>query len=140
MGNSASNNSIHVVIVGAGVAGVNAAKALDSKVRVTLIEPNDSHNHKIAALRAVVVPGWEKRIRVPLDGLLKNGKIVYSEVLSVETGRVTLADHSVIACDYVILAHGRGKLAFPCGKFEFGMIPPCNLFLSPSSIASLRLL
>eukprot|EP01032_Pedospumella_encystans_P035924 gene35924-40629_t len=52
MGSSASTSQIHVVIVGAGVAGTNAAKALDSKARVTLIEPTDSHNHKIAALRA----------------------------------------------------------------------------------------
>ena len=129
MGSSASTSQIHVVIVGAGVAGVNAAKALDSKARVTLIEPTDSHNHKIAALRAAVVPGWEKRIRLPLDGLLKNGKVIQAEVVSVDTGRVTLADHTVIQCDYVILAHGRGKLAFPCGKYMH-LINVCRSLLT----------
>lgn len=110
------NNNVHVVIVGAGYAGVEAATSLDSSFRVTLVEATDSHNHKIASLRAAVMPGWEKRIRLPLDGLLKNGKVIQSKVSAVETGRVTLADQSILECDYVILAHGKGSVNFPCGK------------------------
>lgn len=110
------NNNIHVVIVGAGYAGVEAATSLDSSFRVTLIEATDSHNHKIASLRAAVMPGWEKRIRLPLDGLLKNGQVLQSKVSAVESGRVTLADQSILECDYVILAHGKGSVNFPCGK------------------------
>ena len=110
------NSNIHVVIVGAGYAGAAAASALDSSFRVTLIEATDSHNHKIASLRAAVMPGWEKRIRVPLDGLLKNGKILQSKVAAVETGRVTLSDQSILESDYIILAHGKGSVNFPCGK------------------------
>lgn len=114
MGNTSSD--IHVVIIGAGYGGIAAAKYLDAKCRVTVVEPSDSFNHKIATLRGVVVPGWEKRTRIPLNKVLKRGKIVHSEVQSVSTGRVTLSDHSVIECDYVILAHGQGKSNFPCGK------------------------
>ena len=110
------NHNIHVVIVGAGYAGVATATALDSSFRVTLIEATDSHNHKIASLRAAVMPGWEKRIRLPLDGLLKNGKIIQSKVVAAETGRVTLPDQSILDCDYVVLAHGKGSVNFPCGE------------------------
>ena len=114
MGSSASD--LRVVVIGAGYGGTAAAKLLDAKCNVTLIEPADAMNHKMAALRGVVVPGWEKRTRVPLDKLLKRGKIIQAEVASVETGRVTLKDGTVLECDYVIMAHGQGKTNFPCGK------------------------
>jgi NADH dehydrogenase FAD-containing subunit len=114
MGNAVSD--IHVVVVGSGYGGSAAAKALDGKCRVTLMEPADAFNHKIAALRGAVVPGWEKRTRIPIDKLLKNGKIIHSEVKHVETGRVTLQDETVLECDYIILAHGAGRANFPCGK------------------------
>jgi NADH dehydrogenase FAD-containing subunit len=117
MGNAASD--IHVVVVGSGYGGSAAAKALDSKCKVTLIEPSDAFNHKIAALRGAVVPGWEKRTRIPLGNLLKNGKIIRGEVKHVETGRVTLQDETVLQCDYVILAHGAGRSNFPCGKIQY---------------------
>lgn len=115
MGNSVSD--VHVIIVGSGYAGVAAARYLDQKCRVTVIEPSDTFNHKIASLRGTVVPGWEKRSRIPLDKVLNRGKIIQSEVKSVETGRVTLTDNTVMDCDYVILAHGQGRANFPCGKF-----------------------
>ena len=102
MGNSASVNELKVVVVG--------------KCDVTLIEPADAMNHKIAALRGVVVPGWEKRTRVPLDKLLKRGKIIQAEVASIETGKVILKNGTVLNCDYIILAHGQGQTTFPCGK------------------------
>jgi NADH dehydrogenase FAD-containing subunit len=115
MGSGASSN-IHVVVVGSGYGGSAAARALDGKCKLTVIESADAFHHKIAALRGVVVPGWEKRIRIPLDKYLSKGKVVRGEVKSVETGRVTLSDETVIQCDYVILAHGQGKSNFPCGK------------------------
>lgn len=113
---SSYDDNVRVVVVGGGYAGMAAAKALDASVRVTLIESTDSFNHKIASLRAAVVPGWERRIRVPLDNQLKNGKLIQADVQAVDTGRVILADRSVLECDYVILAHGKGSLNFPSGK------------------------
>ena len=119
---SSYDSSVHVVIVGAGYAGTAAAKALDTSVRVTLIEPTDSHNHKIASLRAAVVPGWEQRIRVPLDGFLKNGQVIQGEVKTVNIGSVTLSDQRVLDCDYVILAHGKGSLNFPSGEMALLLV------------------
>ena len=114
MGNSASD--IHVVVVGSGYGGTAAARTLDGKCKLTVVDPSDAFNHKVAALRGAVVPGWEKRVRIPLDKYLKAGKVVRSGVKAVTTGRVTLDDNSVLECDYVILAHGQGKTNFPCGK------------------------
>jgi NADH dehydrogenase FAD-containing subunit len=117
MGNAISD--IHVVVIGSGYGGAAAARALEAKCRVTVIDPSDAFNHKIASLRGAVVPGWEKRVRIPLDNHLKHGKILRSNVKAVETGRVTLENDTVIECDYIILAHGRGRANFPCGKYFF---------------------
>ena len=115
MGNSPSD--IRVVVVGGGYGGVAAARTLDGKCNVTLIESGDAFHHKVAALRGAVVPGWEKRIRIPLDKAFKRVKIVKADVASVSTGKVILADGSIIDCDYVILAHGV-QANFPCGTFN----------------------
>ena len=116
MGNSASVKDLKVIVVGAGYGGTSAAKNLDAECDVTLIEPGDAMNHKVAALRGVVVPGWEKRTRIPLDKLLKRGKVVQAEVASIETGKVILKNGTVLDCDYIILAHGQGLTTFPCGE------------------------
>jgi apoptosis-inducing factor 2 len=118
MGSSASIANIHVVIVGSGYAGMAAAQALDGKCKVTVIEPEDALLHKIASMRGAVVPGWEKRIRIPLGKALKHGEIVRGEVQRVVTGSVTLADGTVILGDYIIMAHGIGKSFFPCGPAD----------------------
>ena len=68
-------------------------------------------------LRAAVVPGWEETTRIPLDKLLKRGKIVRGEVKSVTSGSVTLADGTTLTADYIVLAHGAPVVGnFPAGK------------------------
>ena len=116
MGNSNSSSNIRVVIVGAGYGGTAAAKALDSKCKVTLIESQDSFQHRIASIRGAIVPGWEKRVRIPLDKLLTNGKVIQADVTSVKSGVVILKDGSTIEADYIILAHGGGFSSFPTGN------------------------
>ena len=123
MGNSSSSSNTRVVIVGAGYGGTAAAKALDDKCKVTLIESQDAFMHRISSIRGAIVPGWEKRVRVPLDKLLKNGKLIQADVASVKTGVVTLKDGSTIEADYIILAHGGGFTSFPTGEL------PCFVFL-----------
>jgi len=60
----------NIVIVGASVAGANAARALSKSLpathRVVLIEANEEAYYPIAALRAAVVPGYEKNVFEPL--------------------------------------------------------------------------
>lgn len=102
-----------VIIVGGGYAGTEAAKALDDKFQVTLIEPQDAQHHKMATLRAVVVPGWENRVRIPLDRLLARGRIVRDEVTRVEMNTVFMKSGQVLEADYIVLAHGQGAVLFP---------------------------
>ena len=45
-----------VIVVGGGYAGTVAARKLDPLCDVTLITPNDDMEHKLAYLRACVVP------------------------------------------------------------------------------------
>lgn len=115
MGCGSSVGQKTVIVVGGGHVGINAAKELDSKFHVTLIEPSDTFHHKIASLRGAVVPGWENRIRVPYNNLLKNGKVVRKEVREVTTGNVILSDGTHMQADYIVLAHGQGQMAFPIG-------------------------
>lgn len=116
MGNSFSDKK--VIVVGAGYAGTQIAKTLDGSFDVTLIEPRPGMMHLWAAMRASVVPNWEKRTHVPLDKLLKNGKVVHQEVASVESGKVIMKDGTSMEADYIILAHGYTKNAFPCGPTD----------------------
>jgi apoptosis-inducing factor 2 len=112
-GSSVSQGS--VIVVGGGYVGSAVAKTLDGKFKVTIIEPSDSFHHKMASLRASVVPGWENRIRVPYDKLLKNGTIVRQEVKEVTSGNVILADGTPMQADFIVLAHGAGQAPFPIG-------------------------
>ena len=104
-----------VIVVGAGYTGTTAAKALDSTHDVILISPNEELHHKWAYMRACVVPGWEKITRVPLNKLLKNGKIIQGQVTSVADGSVTLESGEVLTADNIILAHGYGTSNLPGG-------------------------
>lgn len=104
-----------VIVVGGGYAGTVAAKELDAFCNVTLVTPNDQLENKFTYLRAAVVPGWEKVSRVPLDKLLKNGRIVRGSVTSVVEGSVTLASGEVLTADSIILAHGYGSANLPGG-------------------------
>lgn len=112
---SSSEEKKKVIVVGAGYTGTTAAKELDSFCDVTLISPNEEMHHKWAYMRASVVPGWEKVTRVPLNKLLKNGKIIRGEVTSVSDGSVTLASGEVHTADNIILAHGYGSSNLPGG-------------------------
>jgi NADH dehydrogenase FAD-containing subunit len=104
-----------VFAVGGGYVGSEVAKLLDPNFRVTLIEPQDAMHHKIASLRAAVVPGWEERARIPLDRLLKFGTVVHKEVRSVASGSVTMQDGTTLNADFIILAHGMQATLFPAG-------------------------
>ena len=115
--NRSSTKVVKVVVVGAGYAGICAAQALDSTCSVTIIESQDAFHHKIASIRGAVVPGWEKRTRIPLSKVLKRGTLIRADVRCVSANQVTLKDETTIEADFIVLAHGGGKSTFPCGKF-----------------------
>ena len=95
-----------VVVIGGGYAGINVAKSLDDVADVVLVEPKDAFVHNVAALRALVDPGWLPRIYLPYGGLLSHGRVVQDRAAKVDAGRVTLASGEELAADYLVLATG----------------------------------
>src|ERR1700735_2405954 len=89
-----------VVVLGGGYAGINVAKSLDDVADVVLVEPKDAFVHNVAALRALVDPGWLPRIYFPYEGLLANGRVVTGRAVKADVGQVTLASGEQIRADY----------------------------------------
>jgi NADH dehydrogenase FAD-containing subunit len=114
-GQAQPKSSKTVIVVGGGYVGSDVAKKLDPYFQVTLIESQDALHHKIASLRSAVVPGWEKRARIPLDRMMKFGKVIQAEVANVTPGVVTLKDGKKLSADFIVLAHGNGSTLFPAG-------------------------
>ncbi|GAA6063296.1 hypothetical protein JCM10212_001415 [Sporobolomyces blumeae] len=115
----------NVVIVGLGLAGTHALEALHKSLppshRIIAISPLPGY-WPVAALRAAVVPGYERNTLAPLDRLLPDGsRHVIIQGSSVEQ----LKDHTVvldkahpefgaeIEFDYCIVATG-SSYPFPC--------------------------
>jgi NADH dehydrogenase len=102
----------HVVIVGGGFGGLDAARALrDAPVRVTLV---DRHNYHLfqpllyQVATAALSPG---DIASPIRWILRrqaNVKVLLADVreIDVESRRVRLDREGVISFDYLILAAG----------------------------------
>ncbi|NNE94507.1 MAG: NAD(P)/FAD-dependent oxidoreductase [Acidimicrobiales bacterium] len=102
----------HVVIVGGGFGGVEAAKGLaGADVRVTLI---DRRNHFLfqPLLYQVATAGLSPGdIAAPIRSILRrqdNATVLLGEVVSVDPERsvVSMDDHSELSYDYLILAAG----------------------------------
>ncbi|MEO0916667.1 MAG: FAD-dependent oxidoreductase [Pseudomonadota bacterium] len=100
----------HVVIVGGGNVGVELAKALEGSLPVSLIERADAFTHAPAMIRTVVDPTLLDRALIPYDKVLSTGTFIKGEVTSVNQTGVTLADGTLVAADYIVLATGSGNL------------------------------
>lgn len=83
-----------------------------------MINPTDFTLHKIATLRGVTVKNWEKRSFVPLDKLLKKGKLIKGDVETVQEGEVIMKDGSKIQGDYIVICTGGGEMSFPSGMYR----------------------
>ena len=95
-----------VVVVGGGYGGMTVAKALDGLADVVLVEPRDAFQHNVAALRALVSPGWPARIFLPYDRLLSRGTVLRDRAARVAPDGVLLASGGRLTADYVVLATG----------------------------------
>jgi apoptosis-inducing factor 2 len=95
-----------VVVAGGGYGGIVVARALDDLADVVLVEPRDAFVHNVAALRALVDPGWADRIYLPYDRLLARGRVVRDRAVRVDAGSVTLGSGQTIDADYIVLATG----------------------------------
>jgi len=102
-----------VIIVGAGAAGTECAKALDSICNVVLIDKTSYALWNVAALRASVQPGFEERVVIPYDRILENGHFIVGQVSKITDKEVFLkGEDKGLSFDYLIVATG-SAYAFP---------------------------
>src|SRR5689334_9445173 len=118
----------HVVIIGGGFGGLNAAKALrKAPVRVTVV---DRHNHHLfqpllyQVATATLSPG---DIASPIRWILRhsqNTRVWLADVrtIDLESHRITLDDNAPIDYDYLIVATGTSHTYF--GHDDWGPYAP----------------
>ena len=118
----------HVVVVGGGFGGLNAARALGrAPVRVTLIDRRNFHLFQ-PLLYQVATGGLSPAdIAAPIRALLRRqgkAQVLLAEVESVEVAdrRVRLSDGQVIEYDTLVLAAGAGPTYF--GRDEWAERAP----------------
>lgn len=118
----------HVVIVGGGFAGLNAAKALSrAPARVTLIDRRNHHLFQ-PLLYQVATGGLSPAdIATPIRALMrgqKNARVILGEVVEVhvDPGQVVLSDGDKIDYDTLVLATGARHSYF--GKEEWAEAAP----------------
>lgn len=101
-----------VAVIGGGYGGITVAKQLDDVAEVVLVEPKQSFEHSIAALRALVDPSWLTKVYLPYDKLLTHGRVVRDRAVAVESGRVVLGSGEELTPDHIVLATG-SRYSFP---------------------------
>ena len=106
------NGKKHVVIVGGGFAGLNAAKRLarESKVEVTLIDRRNHHLFQPLLYQVAMAGLNPADIAAPIRSVLSNHKnirVVCSEVRSVDVeNQILQTDNGEQPFDYLLLACG----------------------------------
>lgn len=102
----------HVVIVGGGFAGLNAAKSLAKlPVRVTLLDRNNYHLFQPLLYQVAMAGLSPGNIAAPLRGVLRGRssiKVLMGDVRDIDPDQqvVSLADGETIPYDYLIVATG----------------------------------
>ncbi|MFN0100903.1 MAG: NAD(P)/FAD-dependent oxidoreductase [Bryobacteraceae bacterium] len=123
-----------VVIVGGGYAGVTLAKALDEVFDVVLIERKDRFYHNVGAMRAYADASLFPRLLIPYDRLLRRGRVVFDEAVSVATGFVRAESGASWEGDTIVVATGsRHVMPFKCDFRD------SSLFLAEAEGMSARL-
>ena len=105
------NNVPHVIIVGAGFGGLNAARALkNAPVRVTLIDRNNHHLFQPLLYQVATAGLSAADIAYPIRSVLthqQNAEVVMAEVTGVDTAQKLVWMHAIsLKYDYLILATG----------------------------------
>ena len=118
----------HVVIIGGGFAGLNAAKALAGKpVRVTLLDRNNYHLFVPLLYQVATAAISAANIAVPIRGILRkqqNLSVLMAEAtaIDVEGQAVALADGERVPYDALIVAAGGSNSYF--GHDEWATLAP----------------
>ena len=107
----------HVVIIGAGFAGLSAAKTLaDAPVRITLIDRRNHHLFQPLLYQVAMAALNPSDIAYPIRAILRDQKNV--QVLLAEAKHIALAekrielDNGVLNFDYLIIATGASHSYF----------------------------
>lgn len=113
----------HVVIIGGGFAGVNAAKALaHSSISVTLIDRRNYHLFQPLLYQVATGGLSPSDIAYPLRVIFKNHrnvKVLLAEVRDIDvTNRVVHLEHGSVAYDSLIVATGAGGQYFGNDNWE----------------------
>ncbi|WP_437571170.1 NAD(P)/FAD-dependent oxidoreductase [Sorangium sp. So ce542] len=117
----------HVVIVGGGFGGLNAAKALrNAPVRVTLIDRTNHHLFQPLLYQVATASLSPADIAVPIRSVLsrqRNVRVLLGEVTGVDlAGRRITVDADTMKYDYLILAVGAANNYF--GHDEWARFAP----------------
>jgi len=103
---------MHVAVLGAGYAGLTAARRLERTLpdEVEVVVVNDSPDHLVQheLHRVVRCPSLEDEITIPLEEVLARADIVEGRVESVDAdaGVASLESGETVAFDYGVLALG----------------------------------
>src|SRR4030095_15379125 len=101
----------HVVIIGAGFGGLNAARALkNAPVRITLIDRTNHHLFQPLLYQVAMAGLSPAEIAAPIRSMLSrysNIRVLQGELSGLDLDRnVALTDFGEVPFDYVILACG----------------------------------
>lgn len=114
----------HVVIVGGGFAGLNAAKILGKSkaVKVTLIDRRNHHLFQPLLYQVAMAALSPAEIAVPIRSVLskyRNINVLQGEVKSVDPKKqVVIADFGEVQYDYLLLACGARHSYFGKEQWE----------------------
>jgi NADH dehydrogenase len=105
------DTSPHVVVVGAGFAGLEAARALArAPVRVTVLDRRNHHLFQPLLYQVATAALSPAQIAAPIRAVLRrqrNAEVLLAEVRGVDTTRRRLAlDRGELGYDYLLLATG----------------------------------
>lgn len=107
-GGSSLHEDKHVLIIGAGYGGVQLALTLmKKKANFTIVDQKECLHHNVAAVRAIIQPGFAKKTVIPYEPTFgshfRRGKVTK---IDVETKQVTLEDGTELTYDILVIASG----------------------------------